>query len=180
MKILDRISQQHQRSVNIWSENIERAHASKNIDRSCASKWLLRRSSVTKQQKILFAPTIWIWRVIRSNLLSLMKFSQIYSDTAAEKDGTVLFYLWRVVICKLKMKGEALHNDWMDYLCRIMAFSDQNLTPKAKQIKLYICISMFKLKLFCITVSNQQYFTSMRGFVKVPKYLHVYCIHNLI
>ena len=109
-------------------------------------------------------------------IIICVKFSRLYSYTAAEKDGTVLFYLWRVVICKLKMKGEALHNDWMDYLCRIMAFSDQNLTPKAKQIKLYICISMFKLKLFCITVSNQQYFTSMRGFVKVPKYLHVYII----
>ena len=73
------------------------------------------------------------------------------------------------------MKGEALHNDWMDYLCRIMAFSDQNLTPKTKQIKLYICISIFKLKLFCITVSNQQYFTSMREINSVQLTHSLFC-----
>ena len=35
---------------------------------------------VTKQQKIVFPPTIWIWSVIRSNLLSLIKFSRLYND----------------------------------------------------------------------------------------------------
>ena len=32
----------------------------------------------TKQQKIVFPPTIWIWRVIRSNLLWLIEFSLLY------------------------------------------------------------------------------------------------------
>ena len=31
------------------------------------------------QQKIVFAPTIWIWRAIRSNLLLLIKFSRLYN-----------------------------------------------------------------------------------------------------
>ena len=33
---------------------------------------------VTKQQIIVFPATIWIWRVIRSNLFSLIQFSQLY------------------------------------------------------------------------------------------------------
>ena len=38
----------------------------------------MRQRSVTKQQKIVFTPTIWIWRVISSNLLSLIKISGLY------------------------------------------------------------------------------------------------------
>ena len=55
--------------------------------------WSSSQQPITKQQKIFFPPTIWIWRVKRSNLLSLIIFSRFYH--IKNEFNTLWILCWR-------------------------------------------------------------------------------------